>query len=111
MQFEITFWQAFAAIISLFILWSATLTGVLGWLNRQFNSLLKKDDYDIRHLVLQQRIEAVYDIMNVKIENNLKKIEENWKAQERRMRSMELWAASRGVNGPESYKFTREREE
>ncbi|SRR6266567_1502336 len=111
MQIELTFWQVFAAIVTLFILWSVTLATVMSWLNNKFGALLKRDDYDVRHLVLQQRIEAVHDIMVAKIEGTFKRIEENYRSQEKRMRSMELWAASRGVNGPESYRFVREREE
>jgi len=99
-QIEITFWQAFSAIASLFILWSVTLATVMSWLNNKFGALLKRTDYDIRHEVLRARVEAIYDQMVLRTE-------ENRKIMERRFRNIELWAASRGVNGPESYRFVR----
>jgi len=103
MNLEITFWQAFAAVISLFILWSVTLATVMSWLNTKFSLLLTKSDYDTRHLVLQQRVEAVSDTLTMKTE-------QNYASLERRIRHLEIWAASRGTNGPGSYKFARDQE-
>ena len=103
MNLEISFWQAFAAVISLFILWSMTLATVMSWLNTKFSLLLTKSDYDTRHLVLQQRVEAINDTLTMKIE-------QNYASLERRIRHLEIWAASRGSNGPGSYKFSRDQE-
>jgi hypothetical protein len=59
------------AVITSFASWTILLAGVLIWLNSKFSELLPMSDYEIRHRRLESRV-----------------------------RSLELWAATKGFFTP-----------
>src|SRR6266849_1959251 len=113
MNVEVSFWQITVATLSFFIFWTATIVGVVAWLNTRFNALLKRTDFDIRHELLAHAINVNKDILEGRMErigtDMSSRLERLGTEMNRRMRKLELWAASRGTNGEGSYRFPIER--